>query len=110
VKPPKTPRSQCEVCTKTLSIEGGRKQPSPPQQREIDAATGVERGRLLYRYSGGTDPRSLAEAREDGTARVHCTRCSITYDVVDYIVRIYDAFEEGRPLILGKPDRARNTR
>lgn len=105
----KAPRAKCGSCDKVLTKHGRRRAPSPQQQRLLDAAAGTERGRLLYRYSGGVDDRFQAEINEDGTADIYCSKCSIAYQPRDYVDRVYAAHERGEDLILLRGDIRRDT-
>lgn len=104
----KRPRVRCE-CDKVIAEHGRSRTPSPQQQREIDAAQGLERGRLVYRYSGGMNDRFSYEVLADGSAYLYCSRCSIRYQPANYIDRVYSAHERGEDLVLLRTDRRRDT-
>lgn len=102
----KRPRTRC-TCDKVIAEHGRSRTPSPPQQREIDAAEGMERGRLIYRYTRGMGDGYKVLA--DGSAYLYCSTCSIRYHPPNYVDRVYSAHERGEDLALLRSDIRRDT-
>ena len=89
---------------KVLAKHGRSQTASPEQRRQIEAASGLEAGRLRYVYTGGLDVRFDAQVNEDGSANIYCSRCAIPYSPLSYLARLYDAFDRGEPLVLLRND------
>lgn len=90
----KSGRVRCGRCQRVLARPYDRRQPRPHELREIELATGMEEGRLRYRYS---IPREVAL---DWPSFVYCPKCKVTYRPTEPWERLTNAYESGSDLFL----------